>query len=283
MLLACACRAGADATAPERQPVVVEARDIPYASQHHKQALDVYAPEGARSAPVVMFVHGGYWVSGDRRAPEHGAELYQSIGKSLARRGFVAVIPSYRLAPEVKAAGMLDDVARALAWTYRSIDERGGDSWRIYLMGHSAGGQLVSMLALDDTWLTRHQLPRDVIQGTIAASSIWDLVAMRDAQPQRFNRRVTYRVFGRDDAALQRYSPIHHVTERRRPFLLIVGERDFDYLVPQAAEALDRLHAANTEATLRIIRGYDHLDVVRRFGRADDPIIDHLLYFVHGP
>lgn len=276
LALALGCQSG-NARAPERDDVVVHA-DIAYAREHEKQKLDVYAPRDVKGAPIVLFVHGGFWVSGDRRAPEHGPGLYASLGESLARRGIFAVIPSYRINTRIDA--MLDDVTRAIVWTRKHAARVGGDPTRLFLMGHSAGGHLVALLTIDPSWLARQSLGLDVVRGTIAISAIWDLVAMRDAQPDRFNASVTYPVFGKDDERLRRYSPLAHIKERRPPFLLILAERDFAFLLPQAQRALDAMQAVDTEATLRLIRGYDHLDVVQRFGEKGDPVLKHVANFV---
>jgi len=274
--LALSCQSG-NARAPERDDVVVHA-DIAYARAHEKQKLDVYAPREVKGAPIVLFVHGGFWVSGDRRAPEHGPGLYGTLGESLARRGIFAVIPSYRINTRIE--NMLDDVTRAIVWTRKNAARFGGDPMRLYLMGHSAGGHLVALLTLDPSWLARHSLTPEMLRGTIALSAIWDLVAMRDAQPDRFNDSVTYRVFGKDDEVLRRFSPLSHIKERRPPFLLILAERDFAFLLPQAQSALEAMQAADTEATLQLIRGYDHLDVVQRFGEKNDPVLKHVANFV---
>lgn len=262
----------------------VEARlDIPYQkSAHPKHRLDVFAPAVtplAGGLPVVMFVHGGYWVSGDRRAPDHGHGLYGRLGEALARRGIVAMIPSYRLSPEVTIDGMLEDVARAARWAHDNAVDYGATSRRLILMGHSAGGHLVAMLATDDAWLARVRLQPDDVRGYIAMSAIWDVTAMHDAQPERFNRAVTYPVFGRDPEQLARYSPIERISERRRPFLLVVAERDFPYLLPQGQRALIRLLDVGGEATLKIAVGYDHLDVVRKLGDEGDEVAELVAAF----
>jgi acetyl esterase/lipase len=279
------CSGGAPAVeAPVDADTGVEhLRDIAYVpgSTNPKLRLDLMRPAGAHGRPVVVFLHGGYWTSGDRHAPEHGAGLYAQLGLALARRGLVAVVPSYRLAPETDIDGMLDDVARALAWVHREILARGGDPRRVVVMGHSAGGHLAAMLATDDALLAAHGLAPDDVRAYVAMSAIWDVTAMYEAHPERFNEQVTYRVFGRDPEAYPKRSPLVRIGEqRRRPVLIVVGERDFPYLLVQAQAALEALHRAGGEATVRIVRGYDHLDLVRRFGGERDPVIEHVLELV---
>src|SRR6185437_3046455 len=105
------------------------ARDIGYVagSAHPKHRLDVYAPRGAAHAPVVHFVHGGYWVEGDKDFHAALTGLYGSVGVALAKRGVVTVVQSYRLSPEVAIDGILDDVMAGLRWTEEHAAEHGGD------------------------------------------------------------------------------------------------------------------------------------------------------------
>jgi len=125
-------------------------------AQRHR--LDVYQPtqKAAAPRPVVLFIHGGSWNSGGK-----DDILYKAIGRRLAKNGFVGVVISYRLSPQVQVPQQADDCARALAWTVAHITEYGGDPARIVLMGHSAGGGLAALLATgSDTLLARHGLPR---------------------------------------------------------------------------------------------------------------------------
>ncbi len=121
---------------------------VPYgANARHK--LDIYTPETpTASAPVIVFFMGGNWVKGERAD-------YAFVGRALASRGYVVVIPDYRLYPEVKYPDFLDDSAQAVAWTAREIARFGGDPKRLYVMGHSAGAYNASMVALDPSYLAR--------------------------------------------------------------------------------------------------------------------------------
>ena len=109
-----------------------------------QQRLDVYVPDRVlgEPPPLVVFWHGGRWSFGDK------AE-YRFVGAALAELGYVAVLPNYRLYPEVKMPGFMDDAARAGQWAAAHAGEFGADSRRLYLMGHSAGAHLAALLTLD--------------------------------------------------------------------------------------------------------------------------------------
>jgi acetyl esterase/lipase len=108
-----------------------------------KHRLDLYLPPGKTCFPVLFFVHGGAWVHGDKDF----LGLYSGMGKAFAKQGVGTVVINYRLTPEVKHPEHARDVAKAFRWTCDHIGEYGGDTERIVLCGHSAGGHLVSLLA----------------------------------------------------------------------------------------------------------------------------------------
>ena len=111
-----------------------------------RRTLDVYSPARRDPAPIVVFFYGGSWDSGAK-------EMYRFVGGALAARGCVVVIPDYRLYPDVRFPAFMDDAAAAVAWTHANAANFGGDPHRLFLMGHSAGGQIATLLALDAGFL----------------------------------------------------------------------------------------------------------------------------------
>src|SRR5688500_5207974 len=111
-----------------------------------KQRVDVYPArsvgQASVPAPVALFLHGGVWQFGDRTA-------YRQMGEDLAQHGFVAFVASYRLAPAHKWPAQLEDAKAALSFVEREAAKHGGDPKRIVVIGHSAGGQMASLLRGD--------------------------------------------------------------------------------------------------------------------------------------
>ncbi len=227
---------------------------------HPRHRLDVFPPKSP--GPVVLFVHGGYWVSGDRG-------LYAPLGRALASRGVLAVIPSYRLAPETNIDGILADVLAALAWTETHARDHGGDPERLYLMGHSAGGHVAALLASDPDRQRAAGLDPARVRGFIALSPILDVPDMADKNDAEFNDEVTLPTFGPDPDKRRAASPMAHFSAATAPLLLAVGENDFGYLIPQARGGRDKLRSAGAPLTYREMAGYDHMDMVQRMGDAD--------------
>ncbi|PKN16121.1 MAG: hypothetical protein CVU66_02160 [Deltaproteobacteria bacterium HGW-Deltaproteobacteria-23] len=132
-----------------------------------RQKLDVYTPLNLIGpAPVVVFLYGGNWNSGERN-------YYQFVGEALASRGMVAVLADYRLFPHVRYPGFIEDSAQAVAWTLQEVQRYGGDPRRVYLMGHSAGAYNAAMVALDPRWLAAYDLgPTRTYKGTLLISQL---------------------------------------------------------------------------------------------------------------
>ena len=117
------------------------------------QSLDVYAPESAPLNglyPVILFMHGGGWRASDKNDP---LGVHANVCKALAVRGLVAVNVNYRLAPRVKHPEPARDAAHALRWTRQNISEYQGNPERVFLSGHSTGGHLTALIALDANYL----------------------------------------------------------------------------------------------------------------------------------
>ena len=114
--------------------------DIPYGSLPAQQCLDVYRPRAAAGCilPVIVNVHGGGWVYGNK-------ELYRFYAMSLAEQGFAVVNFTYRLAPRYRHPAQLEDLNAVIRWTLENAEAKGFDRSRIFLVGDSAGAQLAAL------------------------------------------------------------------------------------------------------------------------------------------
>jgi acetyl esterase/lipase len=139
-LTACTRLALAVVNGPARLSGVTRTADLAYGDQR-RQKLDVYQPRRATATPrpVVVFWYGGSWTAGEK-------ESYRFVGAALAQMGYVAVLPDYRLYPNVKFPSFIDDGARAVAWAQKHAADYHADGRRIVLMGHSAGAHLAALL-----------------------------------------------------------------------------------------------------------------------------------------
>lgn len=124
-----------------------------------RQRLDVYRPRAARgAAPVIVFLYGGRWQHGSK-------DDYRLLGDALTRRGWVAVVPDYRMYPGTRFPAWVDDGARAVRWARDHISGFGGDTARLFVVGHSAGAHTAALLALDARYLRAAGVPPGAVRG----------------------------------------------------------------------------------------------------------------------
>jgi acetyl esterase/lipase len=175
-----------------------------------RQRLDIYAPVDARDAPVVVFFYGGNWSSGERAD-------YRFVGDALATRGIVTVVADYRLYPEVVYPAFMQDAAQATAWTHTHIAQYGGNPDKLFVAGHSAGGYIAAMLALDPRWLAEAGMRTTQLSGWIGMAGPYDFLPLTS--------RDLRSIFGFPDTPPDS-QPITHVSAAAPPALLVTGTAD---------------------------------------------------------
>jgi acetyl esterase/lipase len=251
-------------------PVEVVA-DIPYvdgADADKKQKLDLYLPKGQRNVPVLLFIHGGAWRSGDRM-------LYGPLGRTFARNGVATVIISYRLTPQVKHPGHIEDVARAFAWTVKNIAKYGGNPAQIFVSGQSAGGHLAALLATNDQFLAAEKLSAKAIKGVVPISGIY----------LTGEHKVFDGVIGKDKESALSASPLRHVTGDEPPFLIMYADNDFKTCDAMSKAFAKALQAKKVPARVVEIPDRNHITIiVRMAASAADPVSQETLKFIaeHG-
>ncbi|MCZ8387465.1 alpha/beta hydrolase [Achromobacter xylosoxidans] len=236
-----------------------------------RQRLGIHAPLDAAGAPVVVFFYGGSWRSGERAD-------YRFAGDALASRGIIAVIADYRLYPEATYPTFLQDAALAVAWTQRHIDAYGGDPGRVFVAGHSAGGYIAAMLALDPRWLRDAGSAPGSLAGWIGLAGPYDFlpIVARDVRP----------VFRFPDTPADS-QPIRHVSAAAPPGLLLTGSADTAVDPRRNSAGLARaLRAAGACARLVEYPDLGHKLLVGALARPlrwRAPVLDDMAAFVTRP
>ena len=158
-------RAVRDSEEVRKERGVIRISDIAYASDPAadpaRQSLDIYMREGLTDAPVILYVHGGGWVRWDKQRA-----LFKPA--FLVPNGYLFASMNYRFHPEVGLSEMAQDVATAAAWLKQHAAKYGGDGSRLVLMGHSAGGHLVSVVGSDKTYIEKAGASLRDINGVVA-------------------------------------------------------------------------------------------------------------------
>ena len=233
------------------------------------QRIDVIVPAAStpQPRPVVVFIHGGGWNSG---SPGD----YRFVGRALARAGYVAVLAGYRLGPDGAFPHMLEDSARAAAWTRANIARFGGDPQRVFLMGHSAGAYNAVMLALERQWLGREGVPDGFVKGVIGLSGPYDFYPFTSAYAQA--------AFGGAPDP-QGTQPIAFVRGDAPPMLLLTGEEDQTVKPRNTRLLAERLRASGAQVETVFVPGMDHVGPVLKLAapfnrdrRVIAPVLDFL-------
>ena len=239
-------------------------RDVSYGA-HPRQILDIFKPEGARrAAPVVMFVHGGAFVRGDKRA---SSEVYDNVLIWFARQGYVGVNIEFRLAPEAAYPGGADDLASSIAWVKNNIAAHGGDGEKIFVIGHSAGGTHVATYAYDPA---AGYLGRD-LAGIVLVSA--RLAA--DVLPENPNAPGVRAYFGTDESLYATRSPLTHITSQnaatKLPVFTVNAEYENPLLDLYGLEFAHRIAVIRRHAPryLRLTR-HNHVSIVAHFNTGED-------------
>jgi len=239
-------------------------RAIAYGAQP-RQKLDVYAPRSAEGSPVAVFFYGGGWRLGARAH-------YSFVGRRLARAGFVAIVPDYRLFPAARFPLFVEDVAAAVAWARQHARDFGGDGGRLYLIGLSAGAHMAVLLAIDPRYLATHGLVSCDLAGVIGLAGPY---AIRHENCPRFTAIFA----GAGDAA----RPASLVRRAPPPLLLMHGDADAVVSVEHTRRLAEAARRAGGRVVVHEYPGIGHngllLALSARFaGRA--PVLDDLLAFV---
>jgi acetyl esterase/lipase len=233
-------------TPPEPEPKEQILTNINYAGTTDvEQNLDLFIP-ATKNYPVVVFVHGGGWQDGNK-------ETYQYVGRFYQTRGIGCAVINYRLSPRVKFPSHAQDTAKAIAWTYNNIAKHGGDPNKLYLSGHSAGGHLASLVALDDSYLTVEQTSPKIIKGVVSISA-----------PYVINHNVNIGGFGHvfNGFDKAKASPMNFVKAGAPPFIISYADADLPTLPKQAIKFNDALIKAGNKSELFMYKNQDHTSIV---------------------
>lgn len=235
-------------------PSVEVTRDLAY-GEHERHRLDVFRQPAARGAPVLVFVHGGGFVMGDKRSAE--TPFYDNIGTAAALAGFVGVTITYRLAPAHRFPAGPEDLAAVVRWLRDNVAQYGGDPDRIVLSGQSAGAAHVAAYVAHKAY---HAADGGGIAGVILMSGIYDTLS---CTPNEFH--LAY--YGDDPKGWGPASCMAGLLNTEVPLMLTVSEFDPEDFQKQAAQfvgAWGVAHAGYPE--MHYLAGHNHLSPAQSIG-----------------
>ncbi|MGO9464718.1 MAG: alpha/beta hydrolase [Isosphaeraceae bacterium] len=258
-------------------------RDIPYAtSADERQVLDVYSPLHAKDLPVVFWIHGGGWQTGDKTSVQKKPQAFTD-------KGFVFVSTNYRLLPQVDMGTIVRDIAKSIHWVHDHIADYGGDPQRFFIMGHSAGAQLAALICTDDRYLKAEGLSLAIIKGCVPVDGdTYDVPAIIETAETR--RRVHGQPqpklghrekFGNDPEKHRDFSAVTHVAKDKGiPPFLIMHVADHPDTSAQAQRLASVLKSAGVTVRVYGARESTHNKINADLGLPDDPGTKALFEFV---
>lgn len=206
--------------------------------------LDIYYPADKKNFPTVVWFHGGGLEGGNKHIPVE-----------LMDKGFAVVAVNYRLSPRVKNPGYTEDAAAAVAWVFNHIEQYGGCKDRIFVSGHSAGGYLTLLLAMDKSYLSAYGADADRVAGYLPISG----------------QTVTHFTIRKERGLpngipiIDEFAPVNKVRKNTPPVILITGDRNLemaDRWEENALLASVAKNCGNDRVTLYELQGFDHGEVL---------------------
>jgi acetyl esterase/lipase len=242
-------------------------RDIAF-SAHPRNKLDVYTPVSSSAAPkpVIVFFYGGAWESGEK-----GHYLFAA--EALTSRGYVVVIPDYRVYPEVIFPAYMEDAALAVKWTFDNIAQHGGDPNKVFVMGHSAGAQLAALVAYDGKYLDRLGIDKRRIKGVVSLAGPLDFLPL--TEPNLFI------IF--PEAIRAASQPINFVSGNEAPSLLLHGDDDTRVGIHNSRNLAARILARGGAVETTYFPGMGHAGILLALAaplRSGKPVLDRVAKFI---
>jgi len=214
------------------------------------QNLDIYRPsiKGTDKRPVIVFFHGGRWTDGNK-------EQYKFVALNLADQGYVVVIPDYSKYPNVKFPTFVEDSAKAVSWTYKNIENYGGDPENVFLLGHSSGAHMAGLIAADPKYLAKYDLSRDIINAFVGLSGPY---AFEPDEPDLID------MFGPPERYPLMRVPTY-VDGQQPPMFLLHGAEDDLVVFKNAQKVEEAVKKYGGSIKLKLYPDMGHIDLVSAF------------------
>ncbi|WP_375559762.1 alpha/beta hydrolase [Bernardetia sp. OM2101] len=181
--------------------------------------------------PVLVFVHGGNWNSGDK-------ETYNFFGRNFAKKGIVTVVVGYTLSPKANYDDMAKQIAAAINWTKENIAEYNGNPDKIFLTGHSAGGHLIALSTMNPKYEVKDNTISGLILNDAAGLDMYNYL-QKDPPTSNSNYDTTWT---KDPETWKKASPIYYIDEQTSPIMLYLGKKTYESIKVSNRDFVDSLH-----------------------------------------
>lgn len=226
-----------------------------------EERVDVF-PSYKEKSPIVVFIHGGWWRGGTRKD-------YSFCANGFVSNGYTAVISDYTLCPSATVSDITQASRAAVIWAYEHADDINGDRDRIFVVGHSAGGQQAAMISVTD-WASQG-VPTDIVKGVIPMSGVFDM------QPFQSSWLQAWLQMDGDEVAKE--SAIHHITASTPPVMVMLGGEESEEFHRQSIMFVDALRQAGTTVDYHDMIDEDHSSVLFMLGNPNSTALKIMVSF----
>jgi acetyl esterase/lipase len=262
-LSACSSLRALDALTPDGRYIVTDG--LAYGPLA-RQKLDVYTPLQPGPHPVIVFIYGGGWESGERGH-------YRFVAENLTRHGYAVIIPDYRVYPEARFPSFIEDAALALRWVRDNAAIYGGDRAHLFIMGHSAGAHIGAMLALDGRYLAAIGMTRQELKGFIGLAGPYDFLPLTSS-------RLRTILAAPDMAQTQ---PITFADAGAPPMLLLHGLDDTTVKPANSIDLAAKLAKKGSRVETRLYPDMGHIGILlglSSVAAGERPVLDDVLAYL---
>jgi arylformamidase len=223
--------------------------------------LDIFTTAQAK-APVLVFLHGGYWRALDKSD-------HSFVAPALTEQGVCVVVPNYALCPAVTIPQIVMQMVKALAWVWRHIDTWGGDPSRIHVAGHSAGGHLTAMLMGCDWRAYEPDLPPDLVKTSLSVSGLYELDSVRQSPLLQQDLRL-------DDKQVVACSPAWMVPPMTGQLFSVVGGLESEAFLSHN-QLIQNAWGRQCVPVAQVVPGLHHFSMMDAFAKRGHPLNDLVL------
>jgi arylformamidase len=217
------------------------------------ETLDIF-PAADANAPVLVFLHGGYWRSLDKSD-------HSFIAPAFVKQGLCVVVPNYALCPAVTVPQIVLQMVKALAWVWRYISEWGGDPARIHVAGHSAGGHLAAMMMACQWQRHAADLPVNLVKSALSVSGLYELASVSRAPMLQTDLRL-------DDAQVLQCSPAWMPAPAHGRLLSVAGSLESAEFL-RHNRLIRKAWGAHRVPVCQKLHGLNHFSIVEALAKPD--------------
>ena len=239
------------------------------------QQLNIFEPnKPVKPKDVLIFIHGGNWNSGQK-------SQYSLIGRNWTKKGIVYVIIDYPLSPAATYEQMADYAARSVKWVKENIQHYGGNPDRIFISGHSAGGHLAALIAIDDQYFQKLGMENPVKGLILIDAAGLDMYGY--LLEENLSKDHTYfKTFTADQKTWKEASPLYHLHKGMPPMTILRGEKTYPSIVTSNEKFIKAMHEFAPETPYEILKNKKHIPMITQFFNPWNKRYDQIHHFMEG-